>query len=468
MKRKWTEQELIRDWSLGSTERGWVSRCNVANRLGFAILLKAFELHGAFPRSRTEVPHEAVGHVARELGVSAEQWGQYPWSGRTFERHRALVREVLGFREATVSDYPGLTRWLVEEVLPEEHGETRVREALLRRCREIRIEPPGQTRLTRIVASAITEFDARFCDATYGVLSECHRSELDALVAQDPRDPSARALLHTLREDPGNVSLKNIRSALERLAIIDEINLPQGLFDDASLRTLQAFHDRSEVEEPYELRRHPDELRYTLLAANCHIRGRQLTDALVDLFIATVHRVGFRAERRVERELVGELKKIVGKNRILFSMAEASLASPDDLVREVIFPVVSEQTLYELVREWKSKGSFYREKVLVAIRGSYRAHYRRMLTALLSRLDFRSNNESHRELIRAIELIRRYADSRRKVFVIQEILADPEWMEMLTKVDLRALTPLLYLHVTPYGSFRLDLHERLPIGEAVA
>ena len=42
------------------------------------------------------------------------------------------------------------------------------------------------------------------------------------------------------------------------------------------------------------------------------------------------------------------------------------------------------------------------------------------------------------------------------------------WMEMLTEEDLRALTPLLYLHVTPYGSFRLNLHERLPIEEAVA
>ena len=141
-----------------------------------------------------------------------------------------------------------------------------------------------------------------------------------------------------------------------------------------------------------------------------------------------------------ERELVGELKKIVGKNRILFSMAEASLASPDDLVREVIFPVVSEETLHELVREWKSKGSFYREKVLVAIRGSYRAHYRRMLTALLSRLDFRSNNETHRELIRAIELIRRYADSRRKVLPVGEEVplkgvVRSAWMEAVVYWD---------------------------------
>jgi hypothetical protein len=34
--------------------------------------------------------------------------------------------------------------------------------------------------------------------------------------------------------------------------------------------------------------------------------------------------------------------------------------------------------------------------------------------------------------------------------------------------DLRALTPLIYSHVTPYGTFRLDLAERIPIEEAEA
>jgi hypothetical protein len=34
--------------------------------------------------------------------------------------------------------------------------------------------------------------------------------------------------------------------------------------------------------------------------------------------------------------------------------------------------------------------------------------------------------------------------------------------------DLRALTPLIYSHVTPYETFRLDMNERLVIETAVA
>ena len=39
----------------------------------------------------------------------------------------------------------------------------------------------------------------------------------------------------------------------------------------------------------------------------------------------------------------------------------------------------------------------------------------------------------------------------------------PAWAGRLNADDLRGITPLVYAHVNPYGSFRLDLHSRLPI-----
>lgn len=51
--------------------------------------------------------------------------------------------------------------------------------------------------------------------------------------------------------------------------------------------------------------------------------------------------------------------------------------------------------------------------------------------------------------------------------LIQQVLADPEWMQKMGPNELRALTPLIYAHVNPYGIFRLVMAERLPI-EAMA
>jgi TnpA family transposase len=46
--------------------------------------------------------------------------------------------------------------------------------------------------------------------------------------------------------------------------------------------------------------------------------------------------------------------------------------------------------------------------------------------------------------------------------MLQHVLAERAWTARLGPDDLRALSPLFYVHVNPYGRFSLDLHERLP------
>lgn len=91
-------------------------------------------------------------------------------------------------------------------------------------------------------------------------------------------------------------------------------------------------------------------------------------------------------------------------------MADAALSNPEGIVRNVLFPIVSENTLKALVKEFKSTGARYRQKVYTVMRASYATHYRRMVPELLNTLEFRSNNEIHQPVIKALELIRKYYD----------------------------------------------------------
>jgi len=50
--------------------------------------------------------------------------------------------------------------------------------------------------------------------------------------------------------------------------------------------------------------------------------------------------------------------------------------------------------------------------------------------------------------------------------MLQRVLAEPIWTGRLTKEDQRGLTPLIYSHVNPYGTFRIDLNERLRIEQS--
>ncbi len=49
---------------------------------------------------------------------------------------------------------------------------------------------------------------------------------------------------------------------------------------------------------------------------------------------------------------------------------------------------------------------------------------------------------------------------------IQKVLTEPGWNKKMTKEDLRGLTPLFWTHVNPYGTFRLDMNERLELDAA--
>jgi len=223
------------------------------------------------------------------------------------------------------------------------------------------------------------------------------------------------------------------------------LGLPAGLFADVAPRILDDWRARAAVEAPSHLRRHPQPLTVTLLAALVHQREREITDTLVELLIATVHRIGARAERRVTNELINAFKKVIGKENILFSIAEAALSAPDDAVREVVFPAVTggEQTLRELVHEFKTKGPVYRRIVQTTLRSSYTGHYRRGLIALLEVLEFRSNNTAHRPVIDALTLITRYAKAGNLTYYpIGETMpthrgTSGDWSDLVYRADTR-------------------------------
>ena len=100
---------------------------------------------------------------------------------------------------------------------------------------------------------------------------------------------------------------------VSKLEAVRAIGLPAGIFADVAPKVLDAWRARAAVEAPSHLRRHAEPLTITLLAALVHQREREITDTLVELLIATVHRIGARAERRVTDELVNAFKRVLGE-----------------------------------------------------------------------------------------------------------------------------------------------------------
>jgi Domain of unknown function (DUF4158) len=153
MEQVWEPERLISCWTLDEADWRLLANKTGATRLGFALLLKFFDLEGRFPANAEELPQIAVDYVAGLVKVPPAQLTRYGFTGRTIEYHRAQIRADRGFREANGDDERRMVDWLAGELCPVELDHGRLREDLLARFREERTEPPGVSRIDRILGS---------------------------------------------------------------------------------------------------------------------------------------------------------------------------------------------------------------------------------------------------------------------------------------------------------------------------
>ncbi|MEU6739620.1 hypothetical protein [Streptosporangium sandarakinum] len=191
---------------------------------------------------------------------------------------------------------------------------------------------------------------------------------------------------------------------------IKAIGLPEDVFDDIAPGVLLSWRARVAVSSPSHLRRHSHELRVMLPTAYLHRRRREITDTLVDLLITTVRRINARADTKVTEEFVAELKRVSGKENILFKMTQAALEAPEETVSEAIYPVVpgGVDTLVALWHEYQHKDTSYRQHRQRVFKASYTNHYRAGLIQILEALEFGSTNTMHAPMMTALALIKRY------------------------------------------------------------
>jgi len=258
-------------------------------------------------------------------------------------------------------------------------------------------------------------FEQTFCSQTVLRLTTASQGMLEAMTSTADR---AAGMLAQIKADPGRVSLETLLSEVDKLSQAKALGLPAGLFAGVSERVVGAWTARAMRAYPSDLRASDSSVRLTLLAALCWMRQAEIIDALVDLLNSLVLKISTRAERRVEGELLTDLRRVRGKEGLLFAVAGAALDRPDDSVRSVVFPVVGEATLRDLVREAKANQRAFQTRVRTVLSGSYTNHYRRMLPQLLAALTFRSHNVAYRPVMDALEVLRRYAgrDGRAKVY----------------------------------------------------
>jgi TnpA family transposase len=412
-----TPLEMDEYCSLLPGEMDLLANKNGANRIGFAVLLKFFQHEGRFPSRLREVPPDLVDHIARQVKVGVRAFERYRLHDRNVRNHKDEIREFTGFRKSTVQDAESVKEWVCVQVVGETDPTLELlTETVYARFRELKLEPPSPDRVTRIAGSALNTLESSFfTHLADGLIPEV-KARLDGLLEKDEDG----CPFYALKAGPGRVGLESAMKEIEKLKQILAIGLPIEVLGQIPEKVLRRYKLRVAVESLHEMKRHPDAIRYALLAMFCHTRSREIHDALGDLLIQIVHKIGARSERTVEKELLADIKKVAGKGNLLFLLANTSIENPDELVREAIYPVVGEQTLHDIIEEYRLLSHSFQEKVFTRMRSSYSHHYRRLVPEILSAVDFRSNNDVHQPVIQALGLIRKYAGSKQHYYPSEE------------------------------------------------
>lgn len=420
---KHTPNESIIDaYTLLPPEIDFIRRKNDYNRLAQALLLKYFQENSRFPEKLDDIAPDALAWVAEQLGLSPDLISQFDWQGRTSMRYRCHIRTWLGFRPNTLADQEQLRQWLMKNALPQEYRLSHLEQIAYQHLKDQLIEPPTAGRMKRLVLSAIHQYEREFFSETAKHIPAETRNRLRQLVYRkreiaideslaengfqdDPLDYP----IHELRSDAGEAKVKTIKAVTVRLKYLQQIALPEQLFAEYPLRFLQQYAQQAALESLSHLQRHHTDQTITLLAAFCWVRQRQLTDQLVELVVQLLNRIRLKAKQRVEQELLADFIRVGGKQQLLYRLATAMWDNPDGIIRDVLFPLIGEERLHQLVEEAKRTGNYY-QSVQTRISGSYTYHYRQVLPDLLDVLQFRSNNEQYQPLIDALSVIIAYLD----------------------------------------------------------
>ena len=220
VKANWDTEELIENWTLLPPELELVSSKVGANQIGFAVLLKYFQIYARFPNSAKEIPNTIISYIAQQLKISDSSYSDYDWQGRSISNHRASIRKLFGFRTPTIADGEEMVDWLKAEIIPNEQRIEPITELVYQRFRELQIEPPTPLRVERLIRSAIAQHEANFCQQTLNKLTPEIIEQIDILLSTEdteelenaeseklPKDKIKASDFAFLKTDPGPVGL---------------------------------------------------------------------------------------------------------------------------------------------------------------------------------------------------------------------------------------------------------------------
>jgi hypothetical protein len=388
------------------------------NKLAFAIFLKYFQLEGHYPKHLKYIDLRLLNCVANQLNVSVSLVDSFDFEGRSTDRFRQEIRNLLGYREATLQDADQFKSWMIKNVFQNGVKKSQQVEHAYEYFRQKRIEHFASRELERYISSAHKMFEQQLFNSIHNELSSDTKLVMDSLLTDEVMKDEDESELESiseikfrhLKQDIPGAKLKNVAFAIQKIKYLQELILPQNLLSNLSAKMINKYYTRVMAEIPSGMLDYKEHIRYATFSIFCYFRSLYLTDSLADLFIQLTHKMRTSAENAINKKILSEVRKVNGKFDILGSLASISLTNPTGIIEEKIYPVVSKETLGNIIKEHNTRGKWYENQVQKKMHSLYSYANRKMLLQLLDAFVFKSSSVEGNALLDAINTIKENRD----------------------------------------------------------
>lgn len=334
---------------------------------------------------------------------------------KTIDNFCSTIRSFFKSSYSKKSHYDELAKFLSKFVLPTKELNNSELQAIAKEyLKDKKIDNFKDKTLQRVIKDAINDYEkSLFFENINNELSDEQKAQFNGLLLTYKDDLT---YLGWINKDITNPSLDSILTLIEILNLNNKVNIEVSSIINLPRKRLEKYAESFTRFSPSDLKVMKDKQRIAYLAIYIYIQRQQIIDRIIDMFSKISKNIIHRSERRMVKKLISQIKKVYGKDTILFNIAEACLDNPDDTIRNNIFPVVGENKLNSIILEYRKKGPKYQNILHEQIRSSYARYYRRMIQPLLSSIVLKSNNTNHQPIIEAVELIKEYFNSSKAYF----------------------------------------------------
>ena len=359
-----------------------------------------------------EVLRAVLAAIAEQIDVPASAFTSYGDRENTLYEHLDELRRECGFRSCGWKEYLLVARSLLPDAMESDRPLPLI-ETALERLRAEGVLAPIMISVERLVWIVLKMAERRLLHTLTLSLTLEQRTRLDGLLHADTSIRGATRL-SWLRQAPGVASPKSIKRLVERLLFLRELSLPVLPAILHQNRVLQLARKCSKYQVQLLLKL-PQDRRHSLLVTHLFELSQDLTDQALDQFDRLLGELLRKGERRQEKHLRINSRKMNSHLTILTKASEAFLlarAAGNDPV-QALLDTVPEAQLQATVDSAKQ---FLRPEDLDSL-DLIESRYvlmRKTLLSLYQALDFQPFRKSEPSL-QALEYVSTLAKLRRRV-----------------------------------------------------